>query len=217
MVVETLRLGPYQTNCHILHNAHEAWIFDPGLNGTDIIERLERLGLVPQGILLTHSHWDHTLGIPLLYETYGELPLMVHASEAMFLGPEGGLLLRRLAMTIDPSQASIPKETWEAMPQPTRLLSDHDEIPEAGLSVIHTPGHSPGSISFYHKEEGLLFSGDTLFAGTIGRTDLPNSQPESMVEGIKNRLLTLPDETIVYPGHGPTTTISREKHNPWLM
>ena len=106
---------------------------------------------------------------------------------------------------------------WEAIPSPTRLLSDGDVITEAGLCVLHTPGHSPGSIAFYHKEDNLLFSGDTLFAGTIGRTDLPNSQPELIIDGIQKQFLTLADDTLVYPGHGPSTTIGREKKlNPWL-
>ena len=216
MEVITVGLGPYQTNCHILHDSHSAWIIDPGSDGDIITNRLELANLVPKAILLTHTHWDHTLGIPALYNRFGVLPLMVHHTEAMFLGREGGRLLRRFAVAIDPSQEKIPLEIWEAIPEPTTLLGDQDKIEDAGLIVLHTPGHSPGSIGFYHKEAGILFSGDTLFAGTIGRTDLPNSEPDLIIDGILTKFMTLPYETIVYPGHGPTTTIGREKSNPWL-
>ena len=217
MEVETLRLGPYQTNCHILHNGKEAWIIDPGFNSGPVVHTIEKLELKVAAILLTHTHWDHTLGIPLIIESFGNIPLVVHASEASFLGSEGGMRLRSFAMALDPSQAEVPLSVWNALPQPTRLLTDGDFLDDCSLEVIHTPGHSPGSINYYHREAHLLFSGDTLFAGTIGRTDLPNSRPDLILDGIRKRLLSLPGDTIVYPGHGPTTTISREKGNPWLI
>lgn len=217
MDVETLRLGPYQTNCYILHDSRSAWIIDPGSDGDRIVQRLETLGVEPKAVLLSHTHWDHTLGISHIFKHFREMQLMVHHSEAIFLGPDGGRLLRRFAVAIDPSQGSIPITEWESIPEPTRLLSDNDVIADAGLVVLHTPGHSPGSISFYQREYALLFSGDSLFAGTIGRTDLPNSQPELIINAIQKKLLTLPEETVVYPGHGPATTIGREKKNPWLL
>ncbi len=216
MIVSTLRLGPYQTNCYILHNSRYAWIIDPGFDGQRIAQEIEALGLTPKAILLTHSHWDHTLGIPGLLEAYTSLPVMIHATEAPFLGAEGGRLLRKFALSLDPSMANIPISVWESLPEPTRLLADGEMIEECSLTVLHTPGHSPGSISLYQESSNILFSGDTLFAQSIGRTDLPNSLPEAIIPSIRTRLLTLPKQTVVYPGHGPVTTIEREKRNPWL-
>ena len=218
MQVRTLPVGPYRTNCYIFHTAHEAWIIDPGYEGNRIAQVINSLHLEPKSILLTHSHWDHLLGIPELFDHFGELPVMIHPDEAMFLGSEGSRLLRNLAISLDPSQRQVPPSWWDRIPEPTHLFKDGEVLSGCDLSVIHTPGHSPGSVSLYHEADSILFSGDTLFAQAIGRTDLMNSLPEVIIPSITERLLTLPPDTIVYPGHGPDTTIEKEtKLNPWLM
>lgn len=216
MPVSTLRLGPYQTNCYILQERQNAWIIDPGFDGHLIAKQIMDQNLTPKAVVLTHSHWDHVLGIPGLIEAFGTLPVMIHKDEAQFLGADGGRTLRAFALSIDPGMAKIPRSVWESLPEPTRLLSDGDLIEACSLAVLHTPGHSPGSISLYQESTHTLFSGDTLFAQSIGRTDLPNSLPEAIIGAIRTRLLTLPEQTIVYPGHGPTTTIGAERENPWL-
>lgn len=216
MQVQTFRLGPYQTNCHLLHDGKRVWIIDPGFDGLTIGAHIRAQGWEAQAVILTHSHWDHLLGIPGLRETYPNIAIHVHAADARYLGSAGSRALRDLAISLDPGQKLIPMGLWESLPEATDLLADHDVIDGCGLTVLHTPGHTPGSVSFYLEREDLLFSGDTLFAGTIGRTDLPGSDPEAIMRSIRETLLKLPEQTTVYPGHGPATTIGREKRNPWL-
>ena len=216
MEVIGFRLGDYRTNCYLIHDTKKAWIIDPGFDGARVARKLQSLQLEPQAIYLTHTHWDHVLGLPGLVEVYGSLPLMVHPTEASFLGHRGGKILRDFALAIDPRQAHIPQSLWESIPEATHLYEDNEILEESGLRVIHTPGHSPGSVSLYHEGDGILFSGDTLFMQSIGRTDLPNSTPEAIFSSITDRLFVLPDDTRVYPGHGPATTIGKEKTNPWF-
>jgi glyoxylase-like metal-dependent hydrolase (beta-lactamase superfamily II) len=120
-------------------------------------------------------------------------------------------------MTVDPDQRVIPRSLWEDVPEPTQVLADGDRIEGCDLIVIHTPGHTPGSICLYQETQELLFSGDTLFAGTIGRTDLPYSDPRAIIPSIRERLFPLRDTNVVYPCHGASTTIGREKKNPWFL
>jgi glyoxylase-like metal-dependent hydrolase (beta-lactamase superfamily II) len=218
--MQTLRIpvGPYQTNCYILYDHHEAWIIDPGFDGRSIAQQIKAKHLSIVAVLLTHAHWDHILGLPELIEAFGPLPVLIHPEEAAFLGPKGGRLLRQLATTIDPTWQSLPQAFWESIPEATHHLADKEMLPSCNLEVLYTPGHTSGSISFYQKEDSILFSGDTLFAESVGRTDLPNSLPDQIIPSIRNKLLVLPEETQVFPGHGSMTTIGREKRrNPWLI
>lgn len=216
MVVETLTLGPYQTNCYLLHDHNSVWVIDPAFAGGTILQRIQAKKLHVEAVILTHSHWDHLMGLPELVAAHPEVAIYVHPHEAQFLGKEGGRRLRKLAISIDPSQARFPLSFWESLPEPTHFLQEGETIPGCSLQVLHTPGHTAGSVSLYLFGDDILFSGDTLFAGSIGRTDLPNSDPQAIIPGIKTKLLTLPKKTIVYPGHGPATTIEKEMSNPWL-
>lgn len=216
MQVVGLPLGSYRANCYLLHERGKVWIIDPGFDGESIADLIRRHGWKPIAVLLTHSHWDHILGLPGLLASFPSLPVFVHPDDAAFLGPEGSQRLLSLALSLDPSQAAIPQRLWDSIPEPTGTYNDGDVIEQCVLRVIHTPGHSPGSVSLYQSREGLLFSGDTLFQGTIGRTDLPYSDPHAILRSIREKLLTLPPETVVHPGHGPATTIAREMRNPWL-
>lgn len=217
MEVQTVRLGPYRTNCHILHDRQNAWIIDPGFDGGLLAARIKAQGWEVRAVLLTHSHWDHVLGIPGLREVFPELPIYLHEADQRFLGKAGSAQLRQLAFSIDPSQRSIPADLWESLPEATHLLEDGMNVEGCELLVLHTPGHTPGSVCLYRETDALLFSGDTLFAGSIGRTDLPGSNPDSIVPAIQQRLLVLPEPTVVYPGHGPATTIGKQiRQNPWL-
>jgi len=215
--VQTFRLGPYRTNCHLLIDGRKVWIVDPGFDGDALAAHITSHDLEVQAVILTHSHWDHVLGLPGLCKAFDDLPIHVHAADAFLLGKEGVESSRRFAMTVDPDQRVIPRSLWEDVPEPTQVLADGDRIEGCNLIVIHTPGHTPGSICLYQETQELLFSGDTLFAGTIGRTDLPYSDPRAIIPSIRERLFPLRDTTVVYPGHGPSTTIGREKKNPWFL
>ncbi len=163
---------------------------------------IEALGLKLKYVLQTHAHFDHTFGLPFVHRTYGLKPIF-HKDEAD--------VYRQM-----PSMAArFGLNMGGGMPPIGQLLSDGDELllGTTAVRLIHTPGHTPGSSVFYIPDAGLLFSGDTLFRESIGRTDLPGGSYEDELDSIKNKLFCLPDDTVVLTGHGPSTTIGWEKQN----
>ncbi|TSB44719.1 MBL fold metallo-hydrolase [Alkalicoccobacillus porphyridii] len=203
-----LPLGPIQTNAYVLANAdNEALIFDPGGDGPELIQWIKEKQLEPKAILLTHAHFDHIGAVDEVRETFS-IPVYLHQSEKDWLGdPElnrSSAFLGRTHITAKPADHLITKE---------QTL----DIGSFSCKVLETPGHSPGSISFYFEEEKIVFSGDALFAGSIGRTDLPEGDHQLLLTSIDQKLMDLPEETIVACGHGPSTTIGVEMDsNPFL-
>jgi len=207
MIIKELVVGPLQTNCYIVgcEETLKGAVIDPGGSADEILSEVERLGLDIVAVINTHGHVDHVLANREVKEATGA-PLMIHAQDApMLTNPMKGLAF--LLGRVRPS------------PRPDRLLAEGDEV-EVGqikLTVLHTPGHSPGSISLLAAQEGAVFSGDVLFRMSIGRTDLPGGSFETLMRSIKEVLFSLPDDTIVYSGHGPKTTVGFEKsNNPWV-
>ncbi|MFA6689505.1 MAG: MBL fold metallo-hydrolase [Sphaerochaetaceae bacterium] len=216
MKLERLTVGPYGTNCYIFSDDTRAcWIIDPGYDGQRIIDQIVRQDLTPQAILLTHSHWDHVMALPALRGIWPTLPVLVHQMDAQMLGPSGGLQLLQRVQRIDIRFARDNEPLFSQLPEATGFLTDGQQIAGCGFTVIHTPGHTPGSVSFYHESGAILLSGDTLFAGGIGRTDLPGGNHDQIVESIR-RLLALPGLVRVFPGHGASTAIESERTNPWI-
>ncbi len=207
MFVQVLAVGPYRTNCYILHDGMHAWIVDPGYDGRRLASVVGQRGLTPVAVLLTHTHWDHVMGLPDLMTRYPQLPILVHPLDAHLLGPEGGRLSLQYMRYLDPAHADSCSALLQRLPPATGFLNDGDIVEGCNLRVIHTPGHTAGSICFHLSSDSVLFSGDTLFAGAIGRTDLPGSQPEKMMHSIADKLLCLEASTKVLPGHGQSTTI----------
>ena len=194
---QTIQVGTFEVNCSILAEGERAWIVDPGADADRITKLLEKDGLSPELILLTHAHFDHIGGIPDLQRRFPNLPVYVHPLDAPILA--------------HPLNAFPPD--YPAIPQPADIR-DCRELP--GMTVLETPGHTPGGCCYYFPDEKLLLSGDTLFAGSVGRTDFPGGDMEALTASL-DKLAALPDETLVVPGHGPTTTIGREKRdNPYL-
>lgn len=206
LIVTTLPVGLIQTNCYVVgcEESREGVIIDPGGHPERILTEVKRLGLAIKYVLNTHAHFDHTDANGAIVQATGA-PLAIHPQELPLLKMAGGAAL--FGLRADPS------------PPPDLELHDGDELAVGRLCfrVLHTPGHTPGHVCFYEAAEGVLFDGDVLFYGGIGRTDLPGGSFPRLMDSIRRVLLALPDETVVYSGHGPATTIGAEKRlNPWL-
>jgi len=208
MLLRGLELGPFASNCYIVgsEKTKEGMIIDPCAESDTIMDSVSQLGLTINLIVATHAHPDHIMALGEVKEATGALFAM-HEAEST-----GGItqgMTRIMSMFMAGSFGPPPK--------PERLLKDGDliEIGDLSFTVLHTPGHSPGGISLYGH--GVVFSGDTLFNFGIGRTDFPGCSYQKLMDSIHSKLMTLPDETIVLPGHGPQTTIAAErKWNPFL-
>ena len=207
MIFDTVVVGPLGVNCSILgcEETGQGVVVDPGDDADRILAQVQQRGLTISAIINTHGHFDHVGANRQLAQATGA-PLYIHQADAP--------MLERVAKT-----AAMYGLSGENSPPPDRLLEDGMQI-EFGthrLQVIHTPGHTQGGCCLYLEAEDKLIAGDTLFADGVGRTDLPGGSHTQLVESIKTRLFTLPDQVQVYPGHGPTTTIGHEKrHNPYL-
>ena len=205
MIVKTLPVGMTQANCYIVgcEETKLGAIIDPGDEGKHILEAVDDSGLKITHVLLTHAHFDHIGAADEVVKATGA-QLALHPQDLPLLNAGGGATFFGL-----PSPA-IPDASL-------RLEADQEiSVGELTLRVLHTPGHSPGHVTFYEPKQGVIFDGDVLFAQGIGRADLPGGSYETLMDSIQG-LLTLPDETVVYSGHGPPTTIGRERvMNPWL-
>ena len=208
MILETFPVGPLHCNCTILGDeaTHEAIVVDPGDNIPEILSRLRKHGLTLRQIVITHAHIDHVGGAVLLKRATGA-PVFLNLHDLPLLG------------------AMKMQAGWLGVPTPE--VASPDASADDGLTVglatlpaevIHTPGHTPGSICLLFPEKHLLMAGDTLFAGSIGRTDLPGGDGRQILRSLRDRLMVLPEMTRVLPGHGPETTIGEEKQsNPFLQ
>jgi glyoxylase-like metal-dependent hydrolase (beta-lactamase superfamily II) len=206
VIIETLVVGPIQANCFILghEETREAAVIDPGDEARRILAALGRHNLTLKTIINTHGHFDHVGGNKALQAATGA-PILIHGGDAP--------MLAHLA-----DSAAVWGMRVEDSPAPDRILEDGDEIGFGALTlkVIHTPGHSPGGISLFTP--GHLFVGDTLFAGSIGRTDFPGGDYGLLIDSVRSRLFVLGDDVRVYPGHGPATTLGRERQfNPFFQ
>lgn len=206
MILKTLEVGPFASNCYIVasEKTKEAMVIDPGDEAEAILDTVKKLGLKVKLIVITHGHVDHVSALGQVKEATGA-PVAIHGDDAAILRGSGQMLTMMLGVKSD------------APPAPDRLLKDGDviKVGELSFKVAHTPGHSPGGICLIG--EGVAFTGDSLFNYGIGRTDFPGSSYEELMQSIRTSLLTLPDDTVVLPGHGPETTIGDERRgNPFL-
>ncbi len=207
MRIEAVSVGPLQTNCYLVTcpDTLASVIIDPGWSGKELSEMVVDNGYDLKALLLTHAHFDHTAGAAALQRLTG-VPVLAH--------PDSRPLLRD-----NHHHASLWGFRIEPAPELGGELAGGQRIQvgRLALEVLHTPGHAPGHVCFYERASKTLFDGDVLFQGGIGRYDLPGGDYSLLVRSIQEQLLTLPDDTAVYPGHGPPTTIGDERRwNPYL-
>jgi len=205
LLVHQLSVGPLQVNCFVVacQKTHEAMVIDPGEDGPRILQIAESNGYQVKQIVNTHGHFDHVGANQPVKDATGAV-LMTHEADLPLL-QNARNHAQAYGLTVSPS------------PDPDKFLDEGDvfSVGEQSFSVFHVPGHSPGSICLL--SDGHLFVGDVLFAGSVGRTDLPGGDFDALVEGVREKLFRLPAETIVHPGHGSDTTIGREKQmNPFV-
>ena len=197
-------------NCYVASEGGAAVIVDPGFFDEELpalYEYLEAGGLKPCAILLTHAHFDHMLATKTLQERFGGIPVYMHPKEAVTLQLDKKYVDESGISGFQPQFVSTPVEDGQTL----------DLAEGLSFKVIATPGHTPGGVCWYNEAAGVLFSGDTLFAGTIGRTDLEYGDYDAIIRSIMEKLIFLPGETDVFPGHGRPTTISDERvNNPFL-
>lgn len=218
MLIEEITVTAFQQHTRILacEKTKQAICIDPGDEAERIVETLERHGLTLQAIALTHAHLDHVGGVAALKKLKPEAKINLHkADEFMYR-----------ALPDQPAWIGIPRAQWavlgftfEEPPAVDEYWTDGQKYPvgELEFEVLHCPGHTPGHVVLYEPTERKVFVGDVLFAGSIGRTDLPGGSTEQLLSSIKNKLLTLGDDVKVYSGHGPVTTIGEERlTNPFL-
>jgi glyoxylase-like metal-dependent hydrolase (beta-lactamase superfamily II) len=203
MKIDRLILGTFETNCYILRQneaAKDCLIIDTGLEAGELTDFLSQQKLNPLAVVLTHGHADHITGLAIVRKNYPHIKVYIHKLDAsMLTKPTSNLSL-------------LTGRFFKTAPADV-LIEDGDLIEQAGvkLEVFHTPGHTPGGICLYSKDNGIVFTGDTLFADSVGRTDFPGGNMTQLIKSIKKKLCILPDETVVYPGHGPKTSIAQEK------
>ena len=207
--VHTLTLGDFQTNSYVVtayESAKDCVIIDTGVDAEPLLDFLQQNELIPEAVIFTHGHADHIAGINLLRQKYPQIKVAIHKLDAEMLTDSIANLSAMMGAFFETAPADM-------------IIEDEEVVEFAGVSlqVLYTPGHTEGGISLYSEFGSAVFSGDALFADSIGRTDFPGGDFDVLITAIKKKLLTLPAKTVVYSGHGPTTTIEKEKqHNQYL-
>ena len=218
MIIEQITLTAFQQHTRLLgcERTRRAVCVDPGEETTRIVAALERLGLELQAVALTHAHMDHVGGVAALKRALPAAEIILHeADEPLYYG-----------LPQQPAWLGIPRAEWgrlgfqyEEPPEVDRHWRDGEtyEVGDLSFKVLHCPGHTPGHVVLFEERERKVFVGDCLFAGSVGRTDLPGGSTEKLLDSLLNKVLPLGDDVIVYSGHGPETTLGRERlTNPFL-
>ena len=201
MLIKAIEVGYLQTNCYVVADEAtlDAAVIDPGADSNLILDYIERCHFHVRAILLTHGHFDHCMGLEEVYDATGATVYMSHAD-----------------LTTDIDNGMFGNEDFELDPPDDTVFIREGDVIEAGsltFDVLETPGHTPGGVSLYFPEEQVVFTGDALFYRSIGRTDFPGGDHDTLLRSVRDVLFKLPAETVAYPGHGPATKIGDEAAN----
>lgn len=222
-MVERIVVGPVFTNAYIYSEwKKECVVIDPGADPELIASRLALINMKPRGIALTHGHVDHTSAAARLKELYKEkgidMDIAIHVKDRKFMGARSVRSHNAIFGEEEGSGHERFDDAIRNMPNADIYVEDGDMLFEADLQVIHTPGHTPGSICIYSESQELLFTGDTLLFEDIGRTDIPGGDKKALIKSIRERIFPLPPATRIFPGHGPFSALEREiRHNPFFL
>jgi len=209
MIFDSFVVGMLQTNCYLVgdEESGKAVVIDPGGDSKKIVQRLRESNLQLISILSTHAHFDHVMEAWLLKQLAGG-EIVMHPRDEALLSDRMVGMAAVLKNSVDTAAFTIDRHVVEG---------DQIQVGSLLFQVIETPGHTPGHVSFYMPAKKMIFVGDTLFAGSIGRTDFPGGSHDQLIQSVREKVFPLPGETVVYPGHGPETTVEREKlTNPFF-
>lgn len=204
--IETFAVGPFATNCYVLRGEGDCWVVDPGLGSERVVQHLGQADLTPSRIVLTHGHVDHIGGVAAVREAFEGIRLWCPQGDCRMLGDPIANLSGVFGspMALDAADEAV---------EPGQVLT----LADTEWLALDTSGHTPGGLSYYSAQAGVVLTGDSLFAGGIGRTDFPGGDEARLLRNIREQLLALPDPTRVLPGHGPESTIGTERAgNPFL-
>ena len=213
-MIERIIVGPEHTNTFVVSiGKKECLLIDPGAEGKEIVHRLDIVNFRPMMIIFTHGHLDHVAATAAIVDHYDHhIEVGIHPDDNRFLGKTAYKEHKKVYDSLGVSEVDF-EEVFRPIPDPTFTFEDGDTIGESDLAVIHTPGHTPGSVCFYSEERNALFSGDTLLFKSIGTTEVPKGDKDKLLSSIRDKLFALPEQTRLFPGHGPLSSLEREMRN----
>jgi hydroxyacylglutathione hydrolase len=214
-MVERIITGPLHTNTYIFATGRKSCILiDPGYDAKEIWQSMERINMTPHTMVFTHGHIDHTAGALEILEHYQskgcEIKVGIHRKDAPYL-KEDAREINRSFLPVENDEADrVFDDLFRPRPNVDFYYKDGDILPESDLAVLHVPGHTPGSVCFFSESSNALFSGDSLFFDGLGRTDIQGGDEKALMKNLQKKIFILPPQTMVYPGHGPLSTLERE-------
>ncbi|MDR1933566.1 MAG: MBL fold metallo-hydrolase [Spirochaetales bacterium] len=221
-MLERIIVGELYVNCYIYFTGKkECFLIDPGADADTIIKTLMSLNMTPKAMVFTHGHLDHIAAAQEILSRFESpaagISIAVHKADSQYFGKRAGEKHRTSFASMGPGGEAFFESLYRGIPAANVLLEEGDSVLNSDLRVIHTPGHTRGSISLYSENKKILFTGDTLFCEGIGRSDLPGGSAKMLSNSILKKLYTLPPETRIFPGHGPQSTLEREmNYNPYI-